>query len=204
MGLEGYRRRVSEAKRKSIMDAARAEFQGSGFTHAAMAEIARKADVSTATLYKHFGSKEELFSAVVDASYANMNIGIEDAETSKTAKDALTKAAESYLNMQFGMGLNALMRAVISETPGDPQVGRDFYTRGVLKRHEEVKAILDKLVERKLLKAHDTAVTSRQFAGMVKESLIWPAMFDPDFKLPANKDKVISEALDTLLARYAA
>ncbi|MBG53678.1 MAG: TetR/AcrR family transcriptional regulator [Alphaproteobacteria bacterium] len=204
MGLEGYRRRVSEAKRKSIMDAARAEFQDSGFTHAAMAEIARKADVSTATLYKHFGSKEELFSAVVDASYSTMGLGLEDAQTAKTAKDALTKAAESYLNMQYGMGLNALMRAVISETPGDPQVGRDFYARGVVMRNDEVKAILDKLIERKLLKAHDTTLTSRQLAGMLKESLIWPAMFDPDFKLPANKDKIIDEALETFLARYAA
>ena len=66
MGLESYRRKVSESKRRSIMQAARAEFQDNGFTHAAMAEIARKADVSTATLYKHFGSKEELFAAVVE------------------------------------------------------------------------------------------------------------------------------------------
>ena len=29
-----------------------------------MAEIARAADVSTATLYKHFSSKEELFSEI--------------------------------------------------------------------------------------------------------------------------------------------
>ncbi|MBL4863790.1 MAG: helix-turn-helix transcriptional regulator, partial [Rhodobiaceae bacterium] len=63
MGLESYRRRVSEQKRRSIMEVARAEFQDCGFTLAAMAEIARKADVSTATLYKHFGSKEELFGA---------------------------------------------------------------------------------------------------------------------------------------------
>lgn len=204
MGLESYRRRVSESKRKSIMGAARAEFQGNGFTHAAMAEIARKADVSTATLYKHFGSKEELFSAVVEEAYGSIGIAQEAAEEAKTAKDALKAAAKDYLDSQYGMGLNAIMRAVISETSGDPEVGREFLVRGVGRRNEDFKGFIDKLVARKLLKPHDTDMSARQVAGMIKESLIWPAMFDPDFKMPANKDKVISEAIDTFLARYGA
>ena len=45
--------------------AARDNFLKNGYSRAGMAEIARDADVSTATLYKHFASKEALFSAVV-------------------------------------------------------------------------------------------------------------------------------------------
>ncbi|WOF74183.1 TetR/AcrR family transcriptional regulator [Parvibaculaceae bacterium PLY_AMNH_Bact1] len=66
-GLEAYRTRVSESKRKSILSAARSVFLLNGFQDAAMAGIARKADVSTATLYKHFKSKERLFDAVANA-----------------------------------------------------------------------------------------------------------------------------------------
>lgn len=204
MGLESYRRRVSESKRKSIMEAAGAEFQGNGFTHAAMAEIARKADVSTATLYKHFGSKEELFSSIVEASYAGLGIPQAAASEAKTAKEALTSAANDYLNQQFGAGINALMRAIISETSGVPEVGKDFLKRGVNGRNDEVVTFLDLLVKRKLLKPHDTKVSATQFAGMIKESFVWPTMFDPKFKLPANKDAVIEAAIDTFLARYGA
>lgn len=204
MGLESYRRRVSEQKRKSIMEAARAEFQGCGFTHAAMAEIARKADVSTATLYKHFGSKEELFNAVIEESYALIAINLDAADKSKTAKEALKTAANDYLNAQFGTGLNALMRAIISETSGDPEVGRAYLARGVGRRMKDLENFIDRLVARKLLKKHDTGVSAAQVSGMIKENFIWPAMFDPDFKVPANKDKIISEALDTFLARYGA
>lgn len=204
MGLESYRRKVSESKRRSIMEAARAEFQGHGFTHAAMAEIARKADVSTATLYKHFGSKEELFGAIVEESYEALGIETQAAESSANAKDALQAATDDYLNAQFSLGLNALMRAVISETAGDPDVGRDFFKRGVSSRVDDLQSFIDKLVDRGLLKPHDTQISARQVFGMVTESLIWPAMFDPDFTMPDNKDQIVSEAIDTFLARYGA
>lgn len=204
MGLEGYRRRVSESKRKSIMEAAGAEFQDNGFTHAAMAEIARKADVSTATLYKHFGSKEELFSSIIEASYAGIGIPQSAAAEAKNAKEALTVAANDYLNQQFGSGINALMRAVISETSGVPEVGKDFLKRGVHQRTKDLVTYLDQLVERKLLKPHDTKASALQFGGMVKENFVWPAMFDPNFKMPSNKDAIIEDAVDTFLARYGA
>ncbi len=204
MGLEGYRRRVSESKRKSIMEAAGAEFQDNGFTHAAMAEIARKADVSTATLYKHFGSKEELFSSIVEASYEGLGMPKSAAAEAKTAKEALTIAANDYLNQQFGSGINALMRAIISETSGVPEVGKDFLKKGVNGRNKDFVAFLDGLVERKLLKPHDTKMSSLQIVGMIKENFVWPTMFDPNFKLPSNKDAIIEEAIDTYLAHYGA
>ena len=65
MGIEHYRRSVSESKRASILLAGRENFLRNGFSRAAVADIAREADVSTATLYKHFSSKEELFALVV-------------------------------------------------------------------------------------------------------------------------------------------
>ncbi|MEP5368439.1 helix-turn-helix domain-containing protein, partial [Parvibaculum sp.] len=61
MGLETHRRRISAQKRSSILGAARKNFLTNGYSGAGMAEIARDADVSTATLYKHFSSKEALF-----------------------------------------------------------------------------------------------------------------------------------------------
>ena len=59
-GLEKYRDRVSAQKRADVLKAARTLFAQQGFTNTGMAEIASFADVSTATLYKKFASKEEL------------------------------------------------------------------------------------------------------------------------------------------------
>src|ERR1700752_1931916 len=53
------------AKRRQILDGARAVFLAQGFDAASMGEIARVAGVSKGTLYVYFKSKEELFAAIV-------------------------------------------------------------------------------------------------------------------------------------------
>ena len=47
------------------MDGARAVFLASGFDGASMNDIARSAGVSKGTLYAYFGSKEDLFKAII-------------------------------------------------------------------------------------------------------------------------------------------
>src|SRR4051795_11788412 len=51
------------AKRRQIIEGARAVFLAQGFDAASMGEIARKAGVSKGTLYVYFDSKEKLFEA---------------------------------------------------------------------------------------------------------------------------------------------
>src|ERR1700692_4484500 len=53
------------AKRRQIMDGARAVFLAQGFDAASMGEIARAAGVSKGTLYVYFENKEQLFEAIV-------------------------------------------------------------------------------------------------------------------------------------------
>jgi len=61
VGVVRYRKTMYERKHASILSAAVAEITLCGFQRAAMVNIAADADVSTATLYKHFVSKEDLY-----------------------------------------------------------------------------------------------------------------------------------------------
>ena len=54
------------AKRRQIVDGARAVFLSRGFDAASMNDIARAAGVSKGTLYVYFRHKEQLFEAIVD------------------------------------------------------------------------------------------------------------------------------------------
>lgn len=65
-GLDRHRRKVSEQKRASILAAGFAIVAKHGYERAPMAKIAQLADVSTATLYKHFDSKEALMVALIE------------------------------------------------------------------------------------------------------------------------------------------
>ena len=57
---------AESAKRRQIMDGARAIFLAQGFDATSMGEIAREAGVSKGTLYVYFDSKEVLFQAIVE------------------------------------------------------------------------------------------------------------------------------------------
>lgn len=60
----GLREEVSESRRR-VLDAANALFVEFGFKAVSMQQIANAAQITKATLYHHFRSKEELFAAVV-------------------------------------------------------------------------------------------------------------------------------------------
>jgi AcrR family transcriptional regulator len=53
------------ARREQLLQTARAEFLRSGFGGTTVRDITDAAGVNTALLYRHFGSKEELFDAAV-------------------------------------------------------------------------------------------------------------------------------------------
>lgn len=201
-GLENHRRKISALKHSAIVDAARKNFLTHGFTGAGMAEIARDADVSTATLYKHFASKEELFVAVVKhaAEGTGDYSGLLAPEDS--ARDALYKLSRAYLSVQFDHDANALMRIVIAEVPGVPQLADEMYETLGNRRNGSLKAAIDTMIERGLLRPHDSAFGVRLGAGMLKEIFVWPALFDANCTLPPDTDEKIHACIDAYLALF--
>ena len=61
----------AEATRARILDAALAEFAAHGLAGARVDEIAARADSNKRMLYAYFGSKEELWLAVLEGAYAH-------------------------------------------------------------------------------------------------------------------------------------
>lgn len=64
--------RDKELHHESIISAATSEFLEYGFEGASMRRIAAAAGMSASGLYKHFASKEDMFSALVDPVYQGM------------------------------------------------------------------------------------------------------------------------------------
>lgn len=202
MGLDTHRRRISDQKRASILRAAKEHFLKSGYTGAGMADIARDADVSTATLYKHFSSKEDLFAAIVrEVAFSTGDysgaIGPDD-----TARDVLYRLCRIYLSVQFDNRANALMRVVMAEVPGVPKLAADMYEVLGNRRNDTLMAVIDEMIRRGMLKPHDSAFGARLGGGMLKEVFVWPALFKADAELPADADERIHRVIDAYLALY--
>lgn len=202
MGLASYRRTVSETKRAAILRAARDNFLNGGFTRAAMADIARDADVSTATLYKHFSSKNALFAAIVEDACASINDILPADIANQNAREVLRRFADTYVEQQFDHRMNELLRVVIAEVPNAPELASSVYANSVMARYDRLMNALDALVERGDLKPHNTRDGALHLGGMVKEFIVWPALFAPHFEKPAGLDAKIDACIDAFLKIY--
>lgn len=68
--------KTSSDKQKKIFEAAVAEFAGKGFSAANINVIAKNAGISIGSMYNYFESKENLFLAVVDYGYKELETAI--------------------------------------------------------------------------------------------------------------------------------
>ncbi len=101
--------RDKELHHGNIIEAATAEFMEYGFQDASMRRIAAAAGMSASGLYKHFASKEEMFSALVEpacqglmalfrreADDQSQNVGAGDLSAWETGQDAKLAVAYVY------------------------------------------------------------------------------------------------------------
>lgn len=200
----GQKKTVSETKQASVLDAALEHFLKHGYTRAAMADIARDADVSTATLYKYYASKEELFTEVARKAAQAVREMVSEIQENATAAEAFTRLLHDYHTAQQEGRVNDLLRIVIAEARSSPKLARDVFEAIVGMRHRNVKAILDLMIERGVLKPHDTDLGATLGMGMIKELFVWPALFDPNYKFPGDARAQAGEAVATYLALHGA
>jgi AcrR family transcriptional regulator len=66
-------------RRQQLLEVARGVFAARGFEAATLEEIAEQSGVSRPIVYGHFGDKQSLFEAVVDAEIARVTVAVGDA-----------------------------------------------------------------------------------------------------------------------------
>ncbi|MFQ5612254.1 MAG: TetR/AcrR family transcriptional regulator [Anaerolineae bacterium] len=86
------RRRERDARRRLILDAARAVFAGRGFRNASVEAIAARAELAVGTLYRYFQSKEELYVSLLFEAMAMFHERIEAIRASSAPPDAQLQA----------------------------------------------------------------------------------------------------------------
>lgn len=114
--------------RERIMLAGAELFRVQGY-EASMDAIAAAADVSKQTLYNQFGSKEELFKAIIAARAATLRAPL-NASATQEPREVLLAFARQYYAMVFNENAIGLMRTVVAASQRFPEIGRDFYEAG--------------------------------------------------------------------------
>ncbi|MET9854283.1 TetR/AcrR family transcriptional regulator [Streptomyces sp. NPDC006450] len=196
-------------KRRAIADAAAAEFLAEGFAAASMDAITSRAGVSKATVYKHFGTKERLFLAVIAGLLRETCAGHEP-RASALAEAADLRAALIALTRDRAVLLlrpdvMALRRLVIGEIDRFPQLGRLWYRVTYDRYDGPLVEACTELARRGQLDVPDPVLAVQQLVAVTAGVPQLVHTFAPGTgRDPAELTRVVTSGVDLFLARYAA
>lgn len=154
-------------KRETILEAARKLFLEVGFGAASMDAIADAAKVSKQTVYNHFGSKEELFAAMVRETCDTMTLAFAEAAKDGNPEKTLRSIARRFMDMVFDEDKLALHRTLMAEVSRFPELGRSFYQSGPAVILQFLADYFKEQNRRGTLKVDNPQVTAEQFISMV-------------------------------------
>ena len=115
-------RKTKEERREEILDAALVEFADKGLHGASTEDIARRAGISQPYVFRLFGTKRELFTAVEARCFRQTLEIFQRAAEGKRGEEALQAIGEAYEGLLQGdsVYLRAQMQAYAA--CGDPEI----------------------------------------------------------------------------------
>ena len=118
------------AKRATILHAARTLFLREGYGATTLEAVAAGAGVSKMTLYRHFGSKEALFEALVHTLADGMDGLDGSSPTEAPAQERLRAFGLAFARSLMRVEALALYRMIVAEAERFPDLAALFQDRG--------------------------------------------------------------------------
>ncbi|WP_043970878.1 TetR/AcrR family transcriptional regulator [Novosphingobium sp. P6W] len=135
----GKRELNKARKRAEIVRIATLLFLEHGYAATTMSAIADALGGSKATLWAHFSSKEDLFSAVIDMHIGTFSRDIDEVLTGQTfSPPAMRRACMRFLDCLLNVNSVLLYRLVVSEGERFPEIKEMFYERGPVKMRSAI------------------------------------------------------------------
>lgn len=163
----------SAQRRELILERALEVFVMNGFVGTSTDQLAAAASVSKQTLYKEFGDKEGVFTALiqfacdrVDDPFAPM---VESMRTVSTAEKGVEMMAAQFTGSIMAPAVQQLRRLVIAEAARFPDLGLLYWEGGFLRLLNSVGQCLAVLHQRGMLAVPDPTLAAHHFAGL----LLW-------------------------------
>ena len=157
------------SKAENILAAAKRAFLAAGFEAVSMDAIAREAGVSKATVYAHFGSKEDLFGAVIEGEceryFASFSAGELDP---RDIRASLTVLGRRFLELVLSPDGIALHRIITGEVTRFPALGEIFWRAGPERQRVQIEGFLRSAAACGALAFEDARSAAEQFLSLAR------------------------------------
>jgi AcrR family transcriptional regulator len=193
------------AKRRQILDGARAVFMDLGYDGASMGVIARAAGVSKGTLYVYFADKNRLFEAIVEQESLEQGKAVFNLDPERDVTVTLREFGQAYIQLLCRPGGGSAIRTVMAIAERMPDVGRRFYERVLAYTINRLAQFLDAKVKDGQLAIDDCELAATQFMQMCQATLFQPFIFQAaPAPTPEQIARVVDSAIRMFLAAYQA
>jgi TetR/AcrR family transcriptional repressor of mexJK operon len=197
----------SPAKRAAIIEAAKRVFLREGFARASVDVIAAEGGVSKQTIYNHFGDKERLFFAVIEAVQGGATAEQERALDELLAADvepavALRQLGRKLLGWVFRQDLSALRRLILAEVAHYPQLRLAWVQGGPLRLMIRLVGYLARETERGRLDVQKPERAARQLVALLSAEANDVSVFGTLPLSSSQIDAIVDENLEMFMRAY--
>jgi AcrR family transcriptional regulator len=178
--------RPDEETRRIIYEAARHEFAGSGYAATCMEAVARRAGVSTKTVYRLVPNKASLFEGMVSDRLDRLIYEVTLHATDHTDLEAaLRTALMACADLTLDEEVIALQRMLLQEAGKFSEIGRAFYTNAIQRTAKALAGWLRVQQNRGMIALDDADEAAGMLLGMLTSAPRRAAMFG-DVPLPSR------------------
>lgn len=205
MSLPSRPARLTDRKRAAILQAAVAEFREFGFAGTSMDRIAATAGVSKRTVYNHFSSKDELFTAILwqlwEASRALEGVNY---APDRSLREQLLAFLAQKLRLLGDPGFIDLSRVAIAELVHAPERARVMMEKLAEKEEGMTTWMRAAQADGRLRDDIAPGEAAHQLQGMLKAFAFWPQITLGQPPLDdAAQQQLMHDCVDMFLALRA-
>ena len=195
--------KISEQKREDILSGAIDEFKEHGYTAARTSRIAKRAGVSSRTLYKHFEGKEALFAAIMDKFFKMAGFSSELVlDENRSLREQLIETVEQFIDSINDESMLTLNRIAMVEFMRD----RELAGRVIEKNScciGPLHSLISQAMEKGLIRRDDVRYASEKLIALIKSFFFFPMLLLGEFRnVEQPRSRVVADCVDMFLSHY--
>ena len=195
-------------KRAALVEAAGVLFCQYGFDAVSLEAVAHAAGVSKLTIYSHFGDKEGLFAAAVEARCAaQLPHGLFELPTDLPMADALREIGRGFIDLVYSeeaMQLMRMMAGQAAQAGQSTRLAQLYFQAGPKRVLEEMEGFLEVAKQRGQLALDDPRLAAAQFFVLLKGLHHFRILLGLEpLPLPKALDAHVQQCVDLFLRAHA-
>ncbi len=181
-----------EERRAQLLEVAAELFAQKGFHRTTTREIARRAGVSEAMIFKHFSSKEEVYAAALDLKGQSQSPQEVVGEAALRKDDYAVFEGIARYYVEKVEKDPAILRLLLFTALEHHELSESFFDTHVRRCQDFLTGYISRRIADGAFKGHDPFLMARSLLGMIGHHLLAQEIFGLKKRFPVGRDEAVS------------